>query len=134
MPHPSLSNCRGLLLAALTTVALLSLGGLGDLHAQAMKDSTTIPVGDSPTLGPDDAPVTIVEQFKDDMDKTKAKSQYEKDMKMGKEVGVRGTPCFFINGHKIVGAQAGLEIPRSHRQSARILRLTPSLTTTGSKP
>ncbi len=29
--------------------------------AQAAETSTSIPIGDSPTLGPEDAPITIIE-------------------------------------------------------------------------
>jgi protein-disulfide isomerase len=48
-----------------------------------------------------------VEQFKQDMKQNK--SEYNKlikdQMSQGKKVGVKGTPAFFINGHRLVGAQ-----------------------------
>ena len=45
-----------------------------------------------------------VEKFKKDMESIPA-SRIKNDMSMGKKVGVRGTPAFFINGKRLVGAQ-----------------------------
>ena len=45
-----------------------------------------------------------VEKFKTDM-KNVPESEIQEDMKMGKGVGVKGTPAFFINGKRLVGAQ-----------------------------
>jgi protein-disulfide isomerase len=45
-----------------------------------------------------------VEKFKKDM-KNVPESEIQDDMKMGKSVGVKGTPAFFINGKRLVGAQ-----------------------------
>ena len=33
------------------------------------------------------------------------KSRVEQDVELAAKVGARGTPCFFINGRKLVGAQ-----------------------------
>ncbi len=44
-------------------------------------------------------------KFKKDMDKAEYDDIIERDMKEGQQVGVRGTPAFFINGTRIVGAQ-----------------------------
>jgi protein-disulfide isomerase len=46
-----------------------------------------------------------VAQFKEDMKKPEYDKIIEADMKMGQEVGVRGTPVFFVNGVRVVGAQ-----------------------------
>lgn len=45
-----------------------------------------------------------VEQFKSDMESA-PDSRISNDMEMGKGVGVKGTPAFFINGKRLVGAQ-----------------------------
>jgi len=45
-----------------------------------------------------------VEKFKKDMENV-PDSRVQGDMSMGKEVGVKGTPAFFINGNRLVGAQ-----------------------------
>jgi protein-disulfide isomerase len=46
-----------------------------------------------------------VEKFKKDMKAAAESNTIKEDMAMGKEVGVRGTPAFFINGQRLVGAQ-----------------------------
>ena len=46
-----------------------------------------------------------VEKFKKDMESSEFSNRIQEDMKMGKSVGVRGTPAFFINDKKLVGAQ-----------------------------
>jgi len=46
-----------------------------------------------------------LEQFAADLDSRKYKAQVDADLKHGAEIGVRGTPNFFINGKKLVGAQ-----------------------------
>ena len=46
-----------------------------------------------------------MEQFGADLDARKFKAQVDADLKHGAEIGVRGTPNFFINGKKLVGAQ-----------------------------
>ncbi|MFB6264007.1 MAG: DsbA family protein [Bradymonadaceae bacterium] len=46
-----------------------------------------------------------VEKFKKDMKSSSAKERISQDMKLGKSVGVKGTPAFFINGQRLVGAQ-----------------------------
>ncbi|MFB6373729.1 MAG: DsbA family protein [Bradymonadaceae bacterium] len=45
-----------------------------------------------------------IEQFKRDMENV-PESRIKDDMKMGKSVGVKGTPALFINGKRLVGAQ-----------------------------
>ncbi len=44
-------------------------------------------------------------KFKTDMESPAIKQQVQDEMKEGQAVGVRGTPAFFINGNRIVGAQ-----------------------------
>jgi protein-disulfide isomerase len=46
-----------------------------------------------------------VDQFKKDMQKASFDEQIEADMKKGEELGVRGTPAFFIDGTRVIGAQ-----------------------------
>jgi protein-disulfide isomerase len=46
-----------------------------------------------------------VRKFKADMAKPEYQKAIDEDMKQGQAVGVRGTPAFFINGTRIVGAQ-----------------------------
>lgn len=48
-----------------------------------------------------------VDKFKKDMSSKKAayEKQIKEDMKQGEEVGVRGTPAYFIGGERLVGAQ-----------------------------
>jgi len=44
-------------------------------------------------------------KFKKDMESPELKKQVQQEMAEGKAVGVRGTPAFFINGTRLVGAQ-----------------------------
>lgn len=44
-------------------------------------------------------------RFKDSLDSKNAEALIDRDMSLGREVGVTGTPAFFINGRKLVGAQ-----------------------------
>lgn len=44
-------------------------------------------------------------KFNDDLESHRFKKIVDEDIKKGKEVGVRGTPTFFINGRKLVGAK-----------------------------
>ena len=44
------------------------------------------------------------EQFNNCLDSEKYKQEVEKDIKDAKDLGVKGTPTFFINGRKILGA------------------------------
>jgi protein-disulfide isomerase len=46
-----------------------------------------------------------VNQFTQCLDSRKYKEEVEKDFNYGSQVGVSGTPTFFINGIKLVGAQ-----------------------------
>ncbi len=46
-----------------------------------------------------------MEKYKKDMESAELKKQVQDEMAMGKTVGVRGTPAFFINGTRLVGAQ-----------------------------
>lgn len=46
-----------------------------------------------------------MEKFKADKESDRLKKQVEDEMAEGKAVGVRGTPAFFINGTRLVGAQ-----------------------------
>ncbi len=46
-----------------------------------------------------------MEQFKSDLESGKFKDEVVKDFEDGEVAGVDGTPCFFINGTKVVGAQ-----------------------------
>ena len=47
-----------------------------------------------------------VEKFKECMGSNKYAAYIDKDMVQGKEVGVKSTPTFFINGRMIHGAQS----------------------------
>ena len=44
-------------------------------------------------------------QFKADLDSEKYKSQIDADQALARQIGAGGTPNFFINGRKLVGAQ-----------------------------
>ena len=44
-------------------------------------------------------------KFNEDLDSHRYKKTVQDDMKLGKGAGVRGTPTFFINGKKLVGAK-----------------------------
>ena len=44
-------------------------------------------------------------KFKEALDTGKFKDAVKKDQALAAKVGVRGTPAFFINGRKLVGAQ-----------------------------
>jgi protein-disulfide isomerase len=44
-------------------------------------------------------------KFKDALDKGRFKDAVKKDQEIAEKLGVRGTPAFFINGRKLVGAQ-----------------------------
>ena len=44
------------------------------------------------------------EQFNNCLDTEKYKQEVEKDIKDAKDLGVQGTPTFFINGKKVLGA------------------------------
>ncbi len=44
-------------------------------------------------------------KWKKDMESEELKKQVQDEMNEGKAVGVRGTPAFFVNGNRIVGAQ-----------------------------
>jgi protein-disulfide isomerase len=44
-------------------------------------------------------------KFKEDMQKPEYDEIIKQDMQQGQKVGVRGTPAFFINGTRLVGAQ-----------------------------
>jgi protein-disulfide isomerase len=46
-----------------------------------------------------------VEKFKADLDGHKYKDRIDKDSAEGTKAGASGTPTFFINGYKLVGAQ-----------------------------
>jgi predicted DsbA family dithiol-disulfide isomerase len=46
-----------------------------------------------------------VARFKKDMDDPKLKEEVLADQKVANSVGASGTPTFFINGRKLVGAQ-----------------------------
>ncbi|MEZ4461483.1 MAG: DsbA family protein [bacterium] len=46
-----------------------------------------------------------LDKFKKDMESDEVKKQVQAEMEEGKAVGVRGTPAFFINGTRLVGAQ-----------------------------
>ena len=46
-----------------------------------------------------------MEKWKKDMESPAIKAQVQAEMAEGKAVGVRGTPAFFINGNRLVGAQ-----------------------------
>ena len=46
-----------------------------------------------------------VSKFKQALDSDEYAPVVAAEMKEGQAVGTRGTPTFFINGHKLVGAQ-----------------------------
>ncbi len=46
-----------------------------------------------------------MEQFNQDLETHRYKKVVDEDMKLGQGAGVRGTPTFFINGKKVVGAK-----------------------------
>ena len=53
-----------------------------------------------------------MDKFKKDLESRKYKDEVEKDASDAVEAGVDGTPSFFINGRKIVGAQPYEEFAR----------------------
>jgi predicted DsbA family dithiol-disulfide isomerase len=46
-----------------------------------------------------------IDKFTACIDKKETQERVQKQMQEGNEVGVRSTPCFYINGHQILGAQ-----------------------------
>ena len=46
-----------------------------------------------------------MEKFKAALDSGREKARIDKDKAEAQRVGASGTPTFFINGHKLVGAQ-----------------------------
>jgi protein-disulfide isomerase len=62
-------------------------------------DMTTLTAGYAQQLG------LNVEQFKKDLADPAIDAQVKAEMAEGSKVGVRGTPNFFVNGTRIVGAQ-----------------------------
>ncbi len=65
-------------------------------HASDMKEWTA---GFAEELGLD------VAKFKKDFDSPEAQAQIDRDMELGKEVAVQGTPHFFVNGERVKGAK-----------------------------
>ena len=53
-----------------------------------------------------------MEQFKSDLESGKYTEEVKKDLADGEAAGVDGTPAFFINGRKVVGAQPYEEFAR----------------------
>lgn len=45
------------------------------------------------------------EQLRDDMDTTEAEEHTQADFDAGQELGINGTPAFFVNGEPVLGAQ-----------------------------
>ena len=46
-----------------------------------------------------------MDQFAHALDARAHKGRVEQDIALAAKLGVKGTPCFFINGKKLVGAQ-----------------------------
>ena len=46
-----------------------------------------------------------MKKFNEDMESHQFKKVIEEDMKIARGLGVRGTPTFFVNGKKLVGAK-----------------------------
>ena len=46
-----------------------------------------------------------IDKFTTCIDKQETKDRVQKQMQEGNEVGVRSTPCFYINGRQVLGAQ-----------------------------
>jgi predicted DsbA family dithiol-disulfide isomerase len=67
-----------------------------------------------------------MQRFHAALDSHKFKAQIERDAKEGSSIGASGTPTFFINGHKLVGAQPqeGFErvIDDELQHAAKLLR------------
>ncbi len=59
-----------------------------------------------------------IDKFKKDMSNPAFKKQIETDMQEGQELGVDGTPAFFIDGTRVVGAQPTSEFVTKIRRRA----------------
>jgi protein-disulfide isomerase len=51
-------------------------------------------------------------KFNKDLESHRFKKVIDEDMKIAKGLGVRGTPTFFINGKKLVGAKPFTEFKK----------------------
>ena len=55
-------------------------------------------------------------QFNACVDSRKYKDDVDADVHAGEEVGVNGTPAFFINGRELTGAQPVRGVQERHRR------------------
>ncbi len=65
-----------------------------------------------------------MDKFEEDISSTAATAAIESDNKLGKALGVTGTPALFINGRRIENGIRGIE-PRLYEELLRAGRLSP---------
>ena len=53
-----------------------------------------------------------MKRFNADVESRRFKTEVDEDIKAGRDAAVRGTPTFFINGKKLVGAQPFAEFQK----------------------
>jgi len=96
-----LSFHRGARLAAAAAVAASRQGKLGEMHDLLFSHfralNRDVVLRCSLELGLDER------RFLDDLASSDTLAAMEQDMKIGRELGVQGTPTIFINGHKYTG-------------------------------
>src|SRR4029079_8611265 len=90
-------------LAAEAALAAEAQGKFWEMHDKLFASSRNLQRSDldkyAGELGLD------MEKFAQALDTRAFKSRVEQDVELAAKVGARGTPCFFINGRKLVGAQ-----------------------------
>jgi protein-disulfide isomerase len=90
-------------LAARAVYAAQEQGRYFELHERLITSKEEL---DKDTLLRHAAAVGLdLEQFKNDLESSRVQSAIERDREMATKLEVRGTPAFFINGRKVVGAQ-----------------------------
>ena len=89
--------------AALATEAAAEQGKFWEMHDALLSEPTQLSDADlerkAESIGLD------VGRWRAAYRNERLKSRVDADIKLGDQLGVRGTPSFFINGHPIIGAQ-----------------------------
>lgn len=109
-------------LASKATIAAAAQGKFWAMHDLAFENRTKLGrddlVGYAEDLGLD------VAEFEADLDSEQTKKRLEKEKALGRQLGVRGTPTFFINGLRQSGAMdadALAELVEREREHAQAL-------------
>lgn len=67
-----------------------------------------------------------LEQFTADLDSGRFKAMVEQDLQEGRQLGIRGTPTFFVNGERLVGARPMAEFVTRIEKQLRTAGVQPS--------